>query len=483
MPEMILPGTYIEVRAEKLIAAPPIGISNVGIVGTASRGKLNTAMTPSSLSEAREIFGPPDAFDNPTEPGAELTLMRALELAYASGAQKVFAVRVARTTGADAGTSASYAIATDGSPIVANAAAPGTGYNGMRVVVTAGSGAGLLNVAVTLDRSSETWRDAPAAAADFARCLNGAHATYDYRTKASTGGASRLLTLDASAATGNVTPGTATETAATKDGAKAIAADYEAGLNALLNEDVHIIVLAGQTAADMADKLKSHCENASTDLMKHERIGVFGADLADGDTDSPVSQEDGRLIFVTPGVQVSDSVSGKVSRLSGGYSAAAVAGRLASLDPEASPTNKTLNVPALTKTYNGTELEQLILGRVLALESRAGAIRIVKGITSATLGGAFSQITTRRIVDYARYGVRAACNQYIGRLNNERVREAMKGTINGFLADMVDQEMLISYELDVSATREQQIRGIAVVTMVLRPTFSIDYIRVIMNLE
>jgi hypothetical protein len=43
--------------------------------------------------------------------------------------------------------------------------------------------------------------------------------------------------------------------------------------------------------------------------------------------------------------------------------------------------------------------------------------------------------------------------------------------------------MLISYELDVSATREQQIRGIAVVTMVLRPTFSIDYIRVIMNLE
>jgi hypothetical protein len=48
---------------------------------------------------------------------------------------------------------------------------------------------------------------------------------------------------------------------------------------------------------------------------------------------------------------------------------------------------------------------------------------------------------------------------------------------------MVDREMLISYELEVSATREQQIRGIAQVTMTLRPTFSIDYIRVIMFLE
>jgi hypothetical protein len=86
-------------------------------------------------------------------------------------------------------------------------------------------------------------------------------------------------------------------------------------------------------------------------------------------------------------------------------------------------------------------------------------------------------------VDYAKFGVRSACGPYIGKLNNERVRQAMKGTINGFLADMVDQEMLIEYRLEVSATREQQIRGIAQVEMTLMPTFSIDYIRVIMNLE
>jgi hypothetical protein len=164
------------------------------------------------------------------------------------------------------------------------------------------------------------------------------------------------------------------------------------------------------------------------------------------------------------------------------YAAAAVAGRIASLDPHVSPTNKTINANGVATKLNSTQLESLVLRSALALEQR-GPIKIVRGVTSAGNSSAFSQITTRRIVDYAKFGVRSACDPYIGKLNNERVRQAMKGTINGFLADMVDQEMLIGYALEVSATREQQIRGIAQVTMTLQPTFSIDYIRVIMNLE
>ena len=122
---------------------------------------------------------------------------------------------------------------------------------------------------------------------------------------------------------------------------------------------------------------------------------------------------------------------------------------------------------------------------MLPLELRAGTVRVVRGITTST-NTAFSQITTRRIVDYARNTVRAAANPFIGKLNNERVREALKGSINSALADMVDQEMLTGnppYELDVSATRDQQIRGIVQVTIVLRPVFSIDFIRVIMYLQ
>ena len=43
--------------------------------------------------------------------------------------------------------------------------------------------------------------------------------------------------------------------------------------------------------------------------------------------------------------------------------------------------------------------------------------------------------------------------------------------------------MLIGYTLDVTATRAQEIDGTALVTMTLQPTFSIDFIKVIMNLE
>ncbi len=133
MAEMILPGTYIEVRAEGLIAPGPISIGNVGIVGTARRGKIantadpTTVYTPSNLGEAREIFGQYDAYDNPEEPNHELTLIRALELAYANGASRVFVARVADESAA----SAAYTFpAGDGTNVTITAVAPGNGYNG-----------------------------------------------------------------------------------------------------------------------------------------------------------------------------------------------------------------------------------------------------------------------------------------------------------------------------------------------------------------
>ena len=114
---------------------------------------------------------------------------------------------------------------------------------------------------------------------------------------------------------------------------------------------------------------------------------------------------------------------------------------------------------------------------MLALEERKG-FRVVKGIT--TDDGAFTQITTRRIVDFAKFGVRSAASPYIGRLNNERVRGALRATVNSFLTEMVEDEMLVSYDLSVSATRDEEKKGIAKVTIVLRPTFSIDFIKVTM---
>ena len=267
-------------------------------------------------------------------------------------------------------------------------------------------------------------------------------------------------------------------------------ADYKAGLDVLLNEDAHIIVAAGQDDK-FGNEVDKHCQRASTDVIKRDRIGVVGSKAQDPTKPDQFfdylrgqNLSSDRLIFVAPGIKARDAGANPAVEvtLPGAYAAAAFAGFLASLSPHISPTNKVLPVDDLERYFTSPELTQVIQHGVLALEKRQG-FRIVRGITTLPPGSAFAQITTRRIVDFAKFGVRSAATPYIGLLNNERVRGALSATVNSFLAEMVNDEMLVSYKLEVSATRDDQRKGIARVTMTLQPTFSIDFIKVTMFLE
>jgi hypothetical protein len=272
------------------------------------------------------------------------------------------------------------------------------------------------------------------------------------------------------------TPGSNGEGAATTD--------YDGGFELLLNEPAHIMVAAGLDSTVYGSELKAHCEAASGDAHQAERIGVTGSALnATFDQLRGHGLDSPRLIFVAPGIRSTDAASGREVVLPGAYAAAAVAGMLSAVDPEVSLTNKAPSVDGLETRFSRPQLSQLVQSRVLVLEdSRDRGIRVVKGITTAT-NTAWHQITTRRIVDYAIFGTRSAGRPFIGRLNNDRVRSALRTSINSFLADMVLDEMLVSYELDVTATRDQEIRGIVQVTMVLRPVFSIDFIKVTIFLQ
>jgi hypothetical protein len=266
------------------------------------------------------------------------------------------------------------------------------------------------------------------------------------------------------------------------DGENVSPADYKAGMDLLLNEPAHIIVAAGQSHHAIGADLTAHVKAASSDTNKQERIGIVGS--ASGDDFDDIRSHNlnsDRIVFVAPGIVTSDAAAGKTVTLPGSYTAAAVAGLLASYSPHISLTNKPLPVADLPVYYTNAELTQLVQNRVLAVQRKLG-FKLVKGVTTST-NTAWTQITTRRIVDYAKYGVRSAADPYIGLLNNERVRGALRATINSFLAEMVEDEMLISYDLDVAATRAEERQGIVRVTMVLRPVFSIDYIKVTMFLE
>lgn len=256
-------------------------------------------------------------------------------------------------------------------------------------------------------------------------------------------------------------------------------AAFEAAFAEILKEDVQILVapeLSATTAKAVLGPLADNAENQGRDV-----IAVIGSDeetVAGIKGQVPTND---RIILTAPGIRAFDAIAKENVSLDGRYSAAAVAGLISSLSPESSPTNKVLSgVVELAQRFTYGQTSELVSSRVLVLEDRQG-VRVVRGVT--TDDGAFKQITTRRITDYAKRGIRLAADPFIGRLNNERVRKALRGAIDGFLTTMIVAEQLISYTLAVTATREDEKSGRAMVNVVLQPTFSIDYVMVTLVLE
>jgi hypothetical protein len=356
--ELVVPGVYVQVRAEGLIGAPAVSTGNIGVVGTASTGTGRTLLL-SEYGEARAGFGDYDAY---AAGAGTLNLSRALEVAYRNGAGVVFARAVA--AGADT-------------------------------------------------------------------------------------------------------------------------SDFGEAFEELVKDDVNILVapeLSTEDALTVLGPILETAENNGQDL-----IAVVGSDVdpsTDADFMASIAEQvptNDRIVFSTPGFMATDATTGAQVALSGTYSAAAVAGLLSTLSVQSSPTNKALpGVVRLAYRYSYGQTQNLINDRVLVLEQRGG-VRVVRGIT--TDEGAFRQITVRRIVDYAKAGIRGVGNPFIGRLNNQRVRKALQGAIDGFLASMIADEALTSYELAVTATRRDEIEGRAIVNVVMQPTFSIDFIAVTLVLE
>lgn len=466
MAEEILPGTYITVRDEGLITAGRIATGYIGMVGTAERGPVGQVVMLGSFVEARGVFGEADPWKGGK---GELTLIRALELAFNNGASTVYAVRAAAKAGPAAAAPAALALKKGANvALTLSAKSPGTWGNGIKVRLAAPEGdtSGTKVLEVTQGTLRETHAGATAGA--LAEAVN--------RDSA-------LLKAQADRASDAPDDVAASPLAGGRNGEGAQSTDYRDALEALENEIVNIVVLAGQDAAAGGELLTAHLNR--TKEMRRERIGVIGSNgTDDADKIAGHTLDSDRLVYVAPGIRArtSDPVTQREVEvnLPGAYTAAAVAGLISSLPVQSSPTNKPLAVGGLSTAFSQPRLEKLVQNRVLAVEKREG-FRIVKGITTST-NPAWHQVTTRRIVDYAMYGVRSACNPYIGKLNNDRVRGAMKATLDGFLTRMVQDEALTGYQLEVSATRAQEIAGVCVVNMTLQPTFSIDFIRVTMYL-
>lgn len=277
--------------------------------------------------------------------------------------------------------------------------------------------------------------------------------------------------------------------------ARALAADnlgrdaFTAAFNELAKDDVNILIAPELSTADALGVFGSvleTAENNGKDMMAVVGLDDVAVNTILSPANVPPGQElpipaNDRIIVTAPGIIAFDAGAKKNVPLSARFGAAAVTGLISTLAPQSSPTNKVLpGVVKLANRFSYGEMKQLVKSRVLVLEERLG-VRVVRGITADD--AAFVQVTTRRITDFAKAGMRKAADPFIGRLNNQRIRKALRGAIDGFLTTMVVDEALIGYTLDVTATRADEIAGRAMVSVVLQPTFSIDFVVVKLVLE
>jgi Phage tail sheath C-terminal domain/Phage tail sheath protein subtilisin-like domain len=558
--EMILPGTYIEVRAEGLLAGGLISTGNVGILGTAEMGD-ETLATLTNFEEARARFGDATAWDTEGGDDENVHLVRALRYVFDNGASTVYAQRVFDPDTAEKAT-LELPKADGSAGLILRAKTPGAWANRLQLrvdpaeengFVTAedvqrSNGSLLLSAEAILAPASRG-ADDPGVVGSVRVDDQGVVKKYLLQQSAATAQSAQVSPADravsfatapSSAADisasywvpsanlrqvtlrfGNVQevytvpsfaylaqqisdeaapsklvkvdpdgPDPAAGLPATTTGfvpfgggenGDASLDKFREGLDKLVEANVQLLLVVGLPFSSIKSAVLGHLEK--TENLGRERIAVLGADSSDvaKAVENVGDVADKRLVLVTPGVRELDSRTGQLLTLPPYYAAAAMTGKLAALSPHVSPTNKTLaGIDALASYYNDGELKALVQGRVLTLQRKRG-FRVVRGITSDD--GAFQQISIRRIVDYVKEGTRQRCNQYIGLLNNPRVRGNLRTTLDGFLADLKIREFLTDYKLTVEADRQMEIRGEVLVTMDVMPTFSIDYIRVIMNLS
>ena len=547
--ETILPGTYIEVRAEGLLTIGAIATGNVGLLGTAEKGDAMISRL-SSFDQGRAVFGHSGSWD-PSAPDDNLSLVRGMKLLFDNGASTVYARRVFDENTA---VSASMVLQGEsGSSLTLTAKTAGAWGNRLQIRIEEGERQDLV-VNELVVPSGNTYTLSAAAVATPAQpdesigtvIVRDQGLTHRHQLKVApgTGGVQvnpgdrtlsfpvtpspaaevrvsymvpkdnlRVVTLrydnvqevyivpslsylmqlvenprdpsglaDASNLTADGLPQTTTGFMPFSGGANGSVSSthFQNALEEMVEQNIQLLVVL-RPYSEMRAAILGHVEK--TENQGRERMAVLGADSDQVNKilENANEMADKRAVLVAPGLKQQDPELGRMITLPPYYAAAAVAGKLSALSPHISPTNKTLaGIERLAEGYTQGDLKALVQNRVLVLQQKRG-IRVVKGIT--THDEAFKQITLRRIVDYVKEGTRVGANQYIGKLNNRRVRENLRTTLDSFLSDLVIREFLVGYNLTVFADRAMEIRGEVLVTMDLMPTFSIDVIRVIMNLQ
>ena len=233
--------------------------------------------------------------------------------------------------------------------------------------------------------------------------------------------------------------------------------DYETAFQALSGQEVQVVVCdSGETAVQQALRTAVESDSAA----RRERIAVVGGD---GDTVSELvaraaKLNSERMVLVGP-----DALDGGGETLAGVFAAAAAAGAIAAGRDPAVPLNGTelKGLGGLAESYSDNDIDLLVRGGVKPLESVAGVISPVRGITTrTTTGGAadatWRELTTILIVDDLIPAVRSSLRSKFARTKNTaQTRGAIRSQVIVELEKKAAAEIIDSYgEVTVTASAD-----------------------------
>lgn len=232
---------------------------------------------------------------------------------------------------------------------------------------------------------------------------------------------------------------------------------YQAAFAALADQDAQILVC---DSADQAvhQAMRTAVEEASA--SRRERIGVVGGSGEDAAAlvEHATALNSERMVLVGP-----DALDSQGEVLPGVFTAAALAGVIASEKDPAVPLNgaEVAGLGGLSTQYSDNDIDLLVRGGVTPLESMAGTISAVRGITTrTTTGGAgdttWRELTTILIVDDVIPAVRNALRSRFSRAKNTaQSRSAIRSQVIVELEKKLSAEIIESYgEVTVTASAD-----------------------------
>lgn len=447
----IIPGVEIEVIKEIIPQQlNPSGV--VAMIGTTEKGDV---LTPTHVSSYKE-------FVNKFGSGDQYTITNDAKQAFQNGVFEVVVTPISGSEGSKASLALKDLNEKDSVEITANRF--GEAGNNVSIKIEAGSNPDTIKVSINDGMVQESFDD-----------LSMDHSS-EYNLIEHINHNSELVTvkdLFSTSLAPNNNPG---EIEANLSGGTSGAiskSDYEAALEKLEGDtDVDIVLACEVTDPEIHSLIEAHCMNMSTDAKNRIGFGTVtsGESISDISNRTNVLASD-RFVLVAP--------YGNLG---------ALAGLISRLNYFESPTFKPLSgISKLEKNYTPSEQMEMLKAGIIPLEAQRGrGIIVVKGISTSK-----EQISVTRIADHSVRGVKIIADMFIGTLNNESGRVALKGKITEFLMGMEREGSIVpstdgvepAFLIDVYSSETDFAQGIVRVDLAVRPVRAMDYIYATIKVE